>query len=46
MTDHHPSRQAFQQFQYLTVPLTVGADHTNRALRAVLDRAFGEQGDR
>jgi site-specific recombinase XerD len=25
---------------------TVGADHTNRALRAVLDRAFGEQGDR
>jgi hypothetical protein len=45
MTDHHPSRQAFQQFQYLTVPL-VGADHTNRALRAVLDRAFGEQGDR
>jgi site-specific recombinase XerD len=26
--------------------LTVGADHTNRALRVVLDRAFGEQGDR
>lgn len=25
---------------------TVGADHTNRALRAVLDRAFGDQGDR
>jgi integrase len=25
---------------------TVGADHTNRALRAVLDRAFGEPGDR
>ena len=25
---------------------TVGADHTNRALRAVLDRAFGEQEDR
>jgi integrase/recombinase XerC len=24
---------------------TVGADHTNRALRAVLDRAFGEQGE-
>ncbi len=24
---------------------TVGSDHTNRALRAVLDRAFGEQGE-
>ena len=24
---------------------TVGADHTNRALRSVLDRAFGEQGE-
>ena len=46
MTDHRPTRQVFRQFQYLTVPLTVGADHTNRALRAVLDRAFGEQGDR
>jgi hypothetical protein len=43
MTDHHPSRQAFQQFQYLTVPLTVGADHANRMLRRVLERAFGQE---
>ena len=43
MTDHHPSRQAFQQFQYLTVPLTVGADPANRMLRRVLERAFGQE---
>ena len=43
MTDHHPSRQAFQQFQYLTVPLNVGADHANRMLRRVLERAFGQE---
>lgn len=42
MTDHRPTRQAFRQFQYLTLPLTVGADHVNRAMRAALDRAFAQ----
>ena len=40
MTDHRPTRQVFRQFQYLTLPLTVGADHVNRAMRAALERAF------
>jgi len=32
-----------RQFQYLTLPLTVGADHANRMLRRVLERAFGQE---
>jgi hypothetical protein len=43
MTDHRPTRQVFRQFQYLTLPLTVGADHANRMLRRVLERAFGQE---
>jgi hypothetical protein len=41
MTDHRPTRQVFRQFQYLTLPLTVGADHANRMLRRVL--AFSQE---
>jgi hypothetical protein len=31
---------AFGQFQYPTVPLTVGSDAKNRMLRSALARAF------
>jgi hypothetical protein len=30
----------FGQFQYPSVPLSVGTDYKNRALRRALDRAF------
>ncbi|MGH3687354.1 MAG: hypothetical protein ACRDRU_28905 [Pseudonocardiaceae bacterium] len=33
-------KQAFRQFQYPTVPLTVGTDAKNRMLAAALHRAF------
>jgi hypothetical protein len=45
MTDHHPSRQAFQQFQYLTVPLHVSDDYMNRALRKALPTVLDEDGE-
>jgi hypothetical protein len=40
VSDRNPVRGAFRQFQYPTAPLTVGADHTNKMLRAALDGAF------
>jgi hypothetical protein len=38
MTDHHPSRQAFRQFQYLTLPLHVPAEHIEQAWRRANER--------
>lgn len=31
MTNHRPTRQAFRQFQYLTLPLHVRDDHIEQA---------------
>lgn len=31
MTDHNPTGQAFQQFEYLTLPLHVRSDYVERA---------------
>jgi len=45
MTDHHPSRQAFRQFQYLTLPLHLSndwlADEYQRAA-ALIDTSMFE----
>ena len=41
MTDHWFAGQAFRQFQYLTLPLSVGSDHKQRMLKAALQRLYG-----
>jgi hypothetical protein len=33
-------KQAFRQFRYPTVPLSVSSDFRNRTLRAALDRSI------
>ena len=41
MTDHRPTRQAFRQFQYLTLPLHVHRTHIEDAWTAGHKRAAG-----
>jgi len=43
MTAHPNPRQAFRQFQYLTVPLSVSGDYKNKVMRLALARAFEEE---
>lgn len=41
MTLHDPiARQAFRQFQYPTLPLSVSSDYRTRVLRDALDRTI------
>ena len=35
MTDHRPTRQAFRQFQYPTLPLHADMSHKERAIARV-----------
>ena len=42
MTDHRPTRQAFRQFQYPTLPLKVGSDYMQNALARALRPAWAD----
>jgi hypothetical protein len=38
MNEYEPTGQAFRQFQYPTLPLSVSSDYRTRVLRAALDK--------